>query len=86
MTFWIEQREGRDLGPYAQQVRILPATRTQPAWFQVETQWEDASLKFKAFYSKMEQVWAAVTELIDINPERTRRLAGGSGLCDGDDY
>ena len=81
--FLEEQREGRDLGPYAQQVRILPATRTQPAWFQVETQWEDASLKFKAFYSKMEQVWAAVTELIDINPERTEDLLGEVGSVMG---
>jgi DNA polymerase-3 subunit epsilon/ATP-dependent DNA helicase DinG len=81
--FLEEQREGRDLGPYAQQVRILPATRTQPAWFQVETQWEDTSLNFKAFYNKMEQVWGAVTELIDINPERTEDLLGEVGSVMG---
>ena len=37
-----EQREGRQLGMYAQQERILPATRTQPAWEEVEIAWDEA--------------------------------------------
>jgi DNA polymerase-3 subunit epsilon/ATP-dependent DNA helicase DinG len=37
-----EQREGREVGMYGQQVRILPATRTQPAWEDVEIAWDDA--------------------------------------------
>jgi DNA polymerase-3 subunit epsilon/ATP-dependent DNA helicase DinG len=37
-----ELREGRPVGMYAQQERILPATRTQPAWEDVEIAWDDA--------------------------------------------
>jgi len=38
--FLVEQREGRPVGVYAQQERILPATRTQPDWTEVEVSWE----------------------------------------------
>jgi ATP-dependent DNA helicase DinG len=39
--FLLEQREGSDIGMYAHQERILPATRTQPAWADVEAAWEE---------------------------------------------
>ncbi len=39
--FLAEQREGNDIGMYAHQERILPATRTQPAWADVEAAWEE---------------------------------------------
>jgi ATP-dependent DNA helicase DinG len=35
------QREGEPIGPYGQQVRILPATRTLPDWEGVEISWEN---------------------------------------------
>jgi ATP-dependent DNA helicase DinG len=35
------QREGKPVGPYGQQVRILPATRTLPDWEGVEIAWEN---------------------------------------------
>ncbi|TFH35364.1 MAG: DEAD/DEAH box helicase, partial [Anaerolineales bacterium] len=35
------QREGKPLGPYGQQLRILPATRTIPDWEGVEIAWEN---------------------------------------------
>jgi DNA polymerase-3 subunit epsilon/ATP-dependent DNA helicase DinG len=41
--FLKEQREGNDLGMYAQQERILPATRAQPAWADVEAVWEECA-------------------------------------------
>lgn len=40
--FLLDQRDGQPLGSYGQQVRILPATRRQPAWGQVEACWDDA--------------------------------------------
>jgi ATP-dependent DNA helicase DinG len=40
--FLFEQREGKPIGNYAQQVRILPATRTLPAWMDVEMTWDEA--------------------------------------------
>ncbi|MEA1977785.1 MAG: helicase C-terminal domain-containing protein, partial [Chloroflexota bacterium] len=35
------QREGRELGFYGQQMRIVPATRTLPDWEKVEISWEN---------------------------------------------
>ncbi|HEX7974367.1 MAG TPA: helicase C-terminal domain-containing protein, partial [Anaerolineales bacterium] len=40
--FLQEQREGRPMGMYSHQERILPTTRTQPAWSEVERTWEEA--------------------------------------------
>lgn len=40
--FLLEQREGRKLGTYSQQERILSSTRAQPAWLEVEIAWEEA--------------------------------------------
>lgn len=39
--FLAEQREGGDIGPYAQQERILPSTRTLPGWTPVEISMDD---------------------------------------------
>jgi DNA polymerase-3 subunit epsilon/ATP-dependent DNA helicase DinG len=33
-------REDREVGPYGQQMRIMPSTRTLPDWSQVEVEWE----------------------------------------------
>jgi DNA polymerase III epsilon subunit family exonuclease len=39
--FMEEQREAQALGEYTQQVRVIPATRTQPYWEQVQMHWEE---------------------------------------------
>lgn len=41
-AFLAEQREGRPVSNYGQQERILPATRTQPAWLDIEIAWDTA--------------------------------------------
>ena len=41
-NFLTEQREGRPIGNYSQQERILPATRTSHAWTDVEINWDSA--------------------------------------------
>jgi DNA polymerase-3 subunit epsilon/ATP-dependent DNA helicase DinG len=40
--FLFEQRDGRPIGQYAHKERILPASRSQPAWDEVEANWDDA--------------------------------------------
>lgn len=40
--FLLEMREGREVGMYAHQERIISATRTQPSWGEVELAWDDA--------------------------------------------
>ncbi len=61
--FLFEQREGQSLGPYSQQVRILPATRVQPAWLEVEVAWEDAHKTSMALVGKIEQIAQAIGDL-----------------------
>ncbi len=39
--FMEEQRDGQPLSGYGQQTRILPATRTLPAWSEVEIAWDN---------------------------------------------
>lgn len=39
--FMLNQREGKEVGRYGQQVRVVPATRTLPDWEKVEFAWED---------------------------------------------
>lgn len=41
--FLTEMREGKPLGLYSQQVRIIPATRTLPGWSEVEIVWDQVS-------------------------------------------
>jgi ATP-dependent DNA helicase DinG len=63
--FLYEHREGRDIGPYGQQVRILPATRVQPAWLDVEISWENNHQIIKALLSTLEQIAKAAVEVAD---------------------
>jgi ATP-dependent DNA helicase DinG len=61
--FLEEQREGKPVGPYAQQVRILPATRVQPTWMEVEVAWEDAQGVAKVLLETLEKIAQAIVEL-----------------------
>ncbi|RMF43096.1 MAG: DEAD/DEAH box helicase, partial [Anaerolineae bacterium] len=54
--FLYEVRSGQNVGAYGQQVRILPGTRTQPAWTDVEVAWEEASRAYAPFNEALEQV------------------------------
>jgi len=61
--FLFEQREGQPIGPYPQQVRILPGTRVQPAWLEVEISWEEAHKIAAALLGQLEQIVQAMVEL-----------------------
>jgi DNA polymerase-3 subunit epsilon/ATP-dependent DNA helicase DinG len=45
--FLDDRREGRPIGLYAQQERVQPATRTLPAWTEVEIAWDSAAETLK---------------------------------------
>jgi ATP-dependent DNA helicase DinG len=66
--FLIEQRKGYPLGPYSQQERILQATRTQPAWVEVERTWEDAE---KALIGVKENLGKLAQAVADVMPSLT---------------
>ncbi|MBN1665995.1 MAG: 3'-5' exoribonuclease [Anaerolineales bacterium] len=62
-----EMREGQPIGPYGQQVRILPAVRVQPAWLEIELAWEDAQGVVKALLKLLEEIGQALGELLQSN-------------------
>ena len=61
--FLYEQREGRAVGNYGQQERILKSTRTQPAWLNVEVAWEDTQAVVGSLMKTTEQVALTLVEL-----------------------
>jgi ATP-dependent DNA helicase DinG len=72
--FLYEQREGKQLGPYAHQVRILPATRTQPAWPDVEIAWEDAERTVNPLIEILGELSQNITDLLESLPEEGEEL------------
>ena len=72
--FLVEQREGRPMGNYAHQERILPATRTQPAWADVEAVWEEAERPLKPLLEVVGELLKALGELTDALPEASDEL------------
>ncbi len=67
--FLFEQRDGKPVGPYAHQERILPATRAQPAWGEVEIAWDEAQHTLQALLEILTQLARALAELIEALPE-----------------
>lgn len=74
--FLFEQREGRSLGPYAHQERILPATRTQPAWSEVEVAWDEAEHTLQPLLETLAKIAQGVAERVDEMEEEGLDLFG----------
>jgi ATP-dependent DNA helicase DinG len=68
--FLIEQREGRPVGMYAQQERIIPATRTQPSWTEVEMAWDLVQETIKLLLNVVEGVHKIMGELVEAGAEQ----------------
>ncbi len=75
-TFLADQREGREVGQYGHQERIVSATRTQPAWLEVETAWEAAADALNLLLGRIEQVLEKLTDLADLALEDVEELHG----------
>jgi len=72
--FLFELREGRPVGSYAQQARILPATRTLPSWADVEMVWDEAERSLQPLVEILGQLLKGLSELTDALPEDTEDL------------
>ena len=72
--FLEEMREGRKLGSYSHQERILPATRTQPAWLEVEITWEETQGALTSLMQILEQVGQALGEMSESGVEELEDL------------
>lgn len=75
-NFLADQRGGRPVGQYAQQERILPGTRTLPAWNQVEVSWDQTSETFKLLLGLLTQVHQAMGELVTNGLEDVEDVQG----------
>ncbi len=64
-AFLEDQREGRKIGPYGHKERILPATRAQPAWTDIEMVWEDAEANLRSLLDAIEQIGQVLAELVE---------------------
>ncbi len=73
-NFLEEQREGRPLGSYSQQERILPATRTLPTWVEVEGAWEEARASLAPLLDGMESITQALAEMSEGGLEEAEDL------------
>ncbi len=74
--FLYEMRSGQGMGAYGQQVRILPATRTQPAWLDVETAWEDAVERYRPLEDLLGQLVQAAGEMAESELEEMEDTFG----------
>lgn len=74
--FLLEQREGRPIGAYSQQERILPATRTQPAWADVELAWEEAERSLKPLIDVLGKILQGLSNFIEVLSEDDDELFG----------
>ncbi|MFZ6027666.1 MAG: helicase C-terminal domain-containing protein [Chloroflexota bacterium] len=63
--FLAELREGKPVGLYAHQERILPATRALPAWTQVELAWDEAEKSLRPLIEILGQLLEGLAQLLN---------------------
>lgn len=73
-SFMAELREGRQPTGYAVQERILPATRSQPGWENIETCWEQANETMLAMLKLVKSLVETVANLVEVIPEESEDL------------
>jgi DNA polymerase-3 subunit epsilon/ATP-dependent DNA helicase DinG len=78
-AFLVEQRDGRPLGTYPQQERILPSTRKLPIWIDVEIAWDVASGALKRLLEIIRQLRTPMRELADQENEEAEDMWGSLG-------
>ena len=67
--FLNEQRDGKPVSPYGQQERILPSTRTQPGWGEVEIAWDSAHETLQLVLNLLAQIYKAISDMDDLSEE-----------------
>lgn len=51
-----DQREGKSVGSYGQQVRITPSSRTQPGWTDIEIKWDPTNANLSLLINILSQI------------------------------
>jgi DNA polymerase-3 subunit epsilon/ATP-dependent DNA helicase DinG len=78
-TFLEEQREGRPLGDYAHQERILDSTRKQPNWVMIEVAWDQARKILDNLLNVVEQIGRSLKDMVANAEEEIEDLRGNIG-------
>ena len=78
-AFLEEARDGRPLGTYPQQERVLPSTRTLPIWLDVEIAWEQAEETLTTLLTILGELRTPMRELADLENEEAEDMWGSLG-------
>lgn len=78
-AFLEEKREGRPLGTYPQQERVLSSVRTLPIWVDVEIAWEEAEQTIKNLLDILHELRMPMRELADLDNEDAEDMWGSLG-------
>ncbi len=73
------QREGQPVSSYAYQERLLPATRTQPGWDNVELNWNSASETLSALIAVLGETQKCAAELYSAGVESLEEVISNLG-------
>src|SRR5579859_1563575 len=79
--FMEEQRDAQSLGEYTQQVRIIPATRSQPYWEQVEMAWEELRRCLAPLAESLSRLGAGLVELEQYEIEEREDLVSAANAA-----
>ncbi len=77
--FLKEQREGRPVGDYSHQERIVDATRAQPAWVMVEVAWDNALQRLDPLLGVIEHIGRGMKEMAANGEEEVEDLINNIG-------
>jgi ATP-dependent DNA helicase DinG len=75
MDFLAVRRDGRPIGPYGQQERILGSTRTLPEWSDVEIAWENLRHPFADLIDVLGRLEGDLVDLVDQGLSNAEDLA-----------
>lgn len=76
-AFMAEQREGRPVSEYAQQLRITSGTRAQPSWGETEMAWDQFGETLVPLAGQLARLGQALTDLEHYEIEEREDLALG---------
>ncbi len=74
-AFLASQRDQVEVGPYGQQQRILPSTRTLPDWSPIEIAWENLRAPLGGVLTSVREVADMLAELLDSEGSPAEDLA-----------
>jgi DNA polymerase-3 subunit epsilon/ATP-dependent DNA helicase DinG len=78
VEFMAAQRQEQPLGEYTQQVRIVPATRHEANWEQIELHWEELRGSLGALAEGLGRLGRGLTELDDYDLDERDDLASAA--------